>query len=117
MVIFSHFFLYLKKYVHCLGSSYDKFAGEVNFSRVTYPEGMEDIKHFEEDNKHLSINVFIHSEGEFYGVHSTKPGKSTHSEHVGVNIVQNTTLDWETGEITDHFYPITNLSRFAQKVY
>ena len=85
---------------------------------------MEDIKHFEEDNKHLSINVFIHLEGEFYGIHSTKPGKSTqesgkstNSECVGINIVQNTSLDWETGEITDHFYPITNLSRFAQKVY
>ena len=36
---------------------------------------------------------------------------------MGVNIVQNTTLDWETGEITDHFYLITNLSRFPQKVY
>ena len=36
---------------------------------------------------------------------------------MGVNIVQNTMLDWETGEITDHFYPITNLSRFSQKVY
>ena len=54
---------------------------------------MEDIKRFEEDNKHLTVNVFIHSEGEFYGVHSTKPGKSTieigehtHSDNMGVNI-------------------------------
>ena len=85
---------------------------------------MEDIKRFEEDNKYLNVNIFIHSEGEFCGVHSTKPGKSTqeigentHSERTGVNIVQNTMLDWETGEITDHFYPITNLSRFSQKVY
>ena len=107
-----------------LGSSYDKFAAEVDFSRVTYPAGMEDIKRFEEDNKHLTVNVFVHSEGEFYAVHSTKPGKSTqeigdntHSDRKGVNIVQNTMLDWESGEITDHFYPVTNLSRFSQKVY
>ena len=42
-----------------LGSSYDQFAGEVDFSRVSYPAGMDDIKRFEEGNKHLTINVLF----------------------------------------------------------
>ena len=78
---------------------------------------MPDVYKFEEDNRHISINIFVHSEGEFYPAHSTNLDRRDPGERIGVNIVQNTTIDITSGELSDHFYPITNLSKFAQKKY
>ena len=78
---------------------------------------MPDVYRFEEDNKHLSVNIFVHSEGEFYPAHSTNLDGRNPSERVGVNIVQNTAIDITSGEMMDHYYPVTNLSKFAKKIY
>ena len=98
-----------------VGTSYDQFANELDFSRVSYPVGMDDILRFEEDNPSIRINIFIHSEGEFFPGHTTS--NSTGSRSVGINIVQNTALEWDTAEISEHFYPVVNLTKFSQRVY
>ena len=89
----------------------------MNFSNVTFPAGMVDIYNFEEDNPHLSINVFVHSEGEFFPVHSTNLDETACVDRTGVNLVQNMSIDMTSGELVDHFYPVTNLSKFLQKKY
>ena len=78
---------------------------------------MPDVYRFEEDNKHLSINIFVHSEGEFYPAHSTNMDGRKSSERIGVNIVQNTAIDLTSGDLMDHYYPVTNLSKFTPKKY
>ena len=78
---------------------------------------MPDIYNFEQDNPHLSINVFTHSEGEFFPIHSTNLNEGAGCERIGVNLVQNMTIDMTSGELIEHFYPVTNLSRFTQKKY
>ena len=90
---------------------------EFDFSRVQFPAGMPNVYRFEEDNRHLSVNIFVHSEGEFYPAHSTNLDGRDPSEHIGVNIVQNTAIDITSGEMVDRYYPVTNLSKFAQKKY
>lgn len=97
--------------------TYNQFEHRVNFSNVTFPAGMPDIYNFEKDNPHLSINVFTHSEGEFFPVHSTNLNEKAGVDRVGINLVQNTSIDMTSGELVDHFYPVTNLSRFTQKKY
>ena len=99
----------------CLGSTYDEFENRVNFANMTFPAGMSDIYTFEEDNPHLAINIFTHSDGQFFPVHSTNLNGETDKARVGVNLVQNTTIDMSSGELVDHFYPVTNLSKFTQK--
>ena len=84
---------------------------------MTFPAGMPDIYNFEQDNPHLSINVFTHSEGEFFPIHSTNLNEGAGCERIGVNLVQNMTIDMTSGELIEHFYPVTNLSRFTQKKY
>ena len=84
---------------------------------MTFPAGMQEIYRFEQDNPHLSINVFTHSEGEFFPIHSTNLNEGAGCERIGVNLVQNMTLDMTSGELIEHFYPVTNLSRFTQKKY
>ena len=101
----------------CLGSTYDEFENRVNFANMTFPAGMSDIYIFEKDNPHLSINIFTHSDGQFFPVHSTNLNGETDKARVGVNLVQNTTIDMSSGELVDHFYPVTNLSKFTQKKY
>ena len=71
---------------------------------------MVDIYNFEKDNPHLSINVFVHSEG-------TNLNEKVSVDRIGVNLVQNMSIDMTSGELVDHFYPVTNLSRFTQKEY
>jgi hypothetical protein len=78
---------------------------------------MSDVYKFEADNPDISVNIFVHSEGEFYPVHSTNLDGNTSKNRVGVNLVQNTSIDLTSGELVDHFYPVTNLSRFTQKKY
>ena len=84
---------------------------------MTFPVGMPDVYNFERDNPHLSINIFIHSDGEFFPVHSTNLDGKAGIARVGVNLVQNTTIDMVSGELVDHFYPVVNLSKFTQKKY
>lgn len=84
---------------------------------MAFPAGMPDIYNFEKDNPHLSVNIFVHSEGEFYPVHSTNLNEKAGIDRVGVNLVQNTSIDMISGELVDHFYPVTNLSKFTQKKY
>ena len=103
--------------LYLLGNSYDHFEDRVDFSRVQFPAGMADVYKFEEDNRPISVNIFVHSEGEFYPAHSTNLDGRDPGERIGVNIVQNTSIDFTSGGPSDQFYPITNLSKFAQKKY
>jgi hypothetical protein len=96
---------------------YDQFEQRVNFASVGFPAGMSDIYKFEADNPEISVNIFIHSEGEFYPVHSTNLDGNISQNRIGVNLVQNTSIDLTSGELVDHFYPVTNLSKFTQKKY
>ena len=77
---------------------------------MTFPAGMPDIYNFEKDNPHLSINVFTHSEGEFFPVHSTNLNEKAGVDRVGVNLVQNMSIDMTSGELVDHF----TLSQISQ---
>lgn len=96
---------------------YNQFEDRVNFSNVSFPVGMPDIYKFEQDNPDISINIFSHSEGEFYPVHSTNLDGNSSINRRGVNLVQNITIDLISGELVAHFYPVTNLSKFTQKKY
>jgi hypothetical protein len=50
-------------------------------------------------------------------VYKTEFSERNQKKKSVINIVQNTTICWETGELFDHFYPVTNLSKFTQKIY
>ena len=78
---------------------------------------MSDVYKFEADNPDISVNIFVHSEGEFYPVHSTNLDGNTSNSRIAVNLIQNTSIDLKSGEMVDHFYPVTNLSKFTQKKY
>ena len=89
----------------------------MDFSNIDFPVGLSDILRFEKLNPDISIRIFRHCDGNFFPIHQTKFEESDHSVRIPVNIVQNTTICWNTGEMSDHFYPIINLSKFTQKLY
>jgi hypothetical protein len=97
---------------------------------------MGDIHRFERQNTSYSIRIFAHSDGEFFpGIilinlsflkilnifnviaYRTEFSEGDREEKTGINIVQSTTICSQTGELFDHFYPVTNLSKFTQKIY
>ena len=96
---------------------------------------MRDIHRFERQNTSYSIRIFTHTDGEFFpGIilinlsflknlnilciaYRTEFSEGDREEKTGINIVQSTTICSQTGELFDHFYPVTNLSKFTQKIY
>ena len=76
---------------------------------------MIDIRKFCRKNKNLSMKIFSHSDGLFTPIFQskhTKPGKRS-----PINLVLNRTVHWDSGELGEHFYPVTNLMKFTQKLY
>ena len=109
--------IYSQNIYFCLGQSYDQYEDLIDFSNITLPISDLDIRLFEKQNPECGLQIFIHSDGYFYTQYSTKYKQGVSRRPKTINLVQNTTICVDTGELVSHFYPITNLTRFTQKIY